>query len=362
MTTVDQDTMRMLTTEPETELDLSWLQPGTEWGMKASPGRRGLTLDDINVGSYGEAPDESAERTMRPRGAAGRDAVPRMGYFLRDKADTWSQNASLLYEEAVQRQWSSATDIPWETLKPLPDRVERAMCQFCTFLTEVEFIAGDVPSYWLPKISNEHYEVKLFLASQVMDEGRHLDVFRKRALANGGGLLLSSGNAGLRFVMDSQDFTEMSSILHVQGEGLVQSIFRMGEYIASNEAEKRIFRLAAQDESRHVAFGVMHLKYILETQPWRREEVHGYLDYAEPAIQGGSAGGVAGGSPHFGQSLGVLFGYKLGSPEEGQRMTMAAFRRQMQEYMHRLEVAGLSERRERVGPQMKMMLEEAELA
>jgi hypothetical protein len=347
----------MLQAEPEApELDLSWLETDADWGMRARPGRRGLTVDEINVGSYGEAPAQSDATTMRPRGAAGRDAVPRLGYFVREKADTWSDNASLLYEEAVQRQWSSATDIPWETLKPLPDEVERAMCQFCTFLTEVEFIAGDVPGAWLPKVSNEHYETKLFLASQVMDEARHLDVFRKRALANGGGLLISSGNAGLRFVMDSKDFTEMSSILHVQGEGLVQSIFRMGEYIATCDAEKRIFRLAAQDESRHVAFGVMHLKYILATQPWRREEVHAYLDYAEPAIQGGSAGGVAGGSPHFGQSLGVLFSYKLGSEEEGQNMTMAAFRRQMNEYMHRLEVAGMPERRERVGPQFQMML------
>ena len=359
---VDQDTLHMLSAEPEVELDLSWLKPGTEWGMSAKPGRRGLTLDEINQGSYGDAPEESASTTMRPRGAAARKAVPRVDYYIRQKADTWAQNASLLYEEAVQRQWSSATDIPWETLTPLPDRVERAMCQFCTFLTEVEFIAGDVPSYWLPKISNDHYEVKLFLASQVMDEARHLDVFRKRALANGGGLLLSSGNAGLRFVMDAKDFTEMSTILHVQGEGLVQSIFRMGEYIATSEAEKRIFRLSAQDESRHVAFGVMHLKYILETQPERREEIHGYLDYAEPAIQGGGVGGVAAGSPNFGESLATLFAHKLGSEEEGQNMTMAAFRRQMNEYMHRLDVAGLGERRERVGPGMKLMLEEAGLA
>jgi hypothetical protein len=297
---------------------------------------------------------------MRPRGAASRDAVPRVRQFLRAKGDTWSQNASLLYEEAVQRQWSSATDIPWETLRPLPDHVERAMCQFCTFLTEVEFIAGDVPGAWLNRISNEHYEVKLFLASQVMDEARHLDVFRKRALANGGGLLLSSGNAGLRFVMDAKDFTEMSSVLHVQGEGIVQSVFRMGEYIATNDAEKRIFRLAAQDESRHVAFGVMHLKYTLETEPWRREEINSYFDYSEPAIRGGAVGsGVAGGSPHFGESLNVLFSYRLGSEEEGFNMTMAVFRRQLTEYMHRLEVAGLPERRERIHPQLKMLLDEA---
>ncbi|MCH8162447.1 MAG: hypothetical protein IIB88_11220, partial [Chloroflexi bacterium] len=39
-------------------------------------------------------------------------------------------------------------------------------------------------------------------------------------------------------------------------------------------------------------------------------------------------------------------------------MTMAAFRRQMKEYMHRLEVAGLPERKQRIGPQFKAMLEE----
>ncbi len=361
---IDQDTMRMLRTEPPPpeDLDLSWLEPGTEWGMRATPGRRGLTIDEINQGSYGEQPERSDAWTLRPRGAAARPAAPRMGYYVREKADIWSQNASLLYEEAVQRQWSSATDIPWETLQPLPDRVERAMCQFCTFLTEVEFIAGDVPGKWLGQISNDHYEVKLFLASQVMDEARHLDVFRKRALANGGGLLLSSGNAGLRIVMDAKDFTEMSSILHVQGEGLVQSVFRMGEYIATCDAEKRIFRLAAQDESRHVAFGVMHLKYILETQPWRREEIHAYLDNAEPVIRGGSSGGVAGGSPTFGQSLGTLFAHKLGDRDAGINMTMAAFNRQLREYMHRLEVAGMPERKQRIDPLLRMRLEEAEMA
>ncbi|MDZ4278796.1 MAG: hypothetical protein U1B78_06635, partial [Dehalococcoidia bacterium] len=81
------------------------------------------------------------------------------------------------------------------------------------------------------------------------------------------------------------------------------------------------------------------------------------LDYAEPAIQGGSAGGVAGASPNFGQSLTALFAHKLGSEDEGIRMTQAAFRRQLHEYMHRLDVAGLTERRERVGPQLKLALE-----
>ena len=65
----------------------------------------------------------------------------------------------------------------------------------------------------------------------------------------------------------SRDFTEMSSQLHITGEGAVLTIFRMGELMSYNEAEKRIYRLAAQDESRHVAFGVMHMRYLAETEP-----------------------------------------------------------------------------------------------
>ena len=357
---VDTKTMEMLETEPDISegLDLSWMETTGERGMHAKPGRRGLTLEEINKGSYGVAPENAEDLTMAQRGSARAAGVPRIGYHIRKKSDIWSDNAAMLYEEAVQRQWSSATDIPWEELKPLPDDVERAYSQFCTFLTEVEFIAGDTPAYWLPQISNEHYEVKMFLASQIMDEARHLDVFRKRALANGGGLMSSSGNAGLRVIIEAKDFTEMSAIMHVQGEGLVQSIFRMGEYIATNEAEKRIFRLSAQDESRHVAFGVMHLKYILETEPERREEIHSYLEKAEPLIgAGGGSAPVAGGTPIFGTSLGMLFGHSLGSQEEGGKMALAAFRRQLNEYMHRLEVAGMGERRYRLPATIQAILD-----
>ena len=103
----------------------------------------------------------------------------------------------------------------------------------------------------------------------------------------------------------------------------------------------------------------MHLKYILETEPWRREEIHSYLEYAEPIDRRGRryGAGVAGGSPIFGTSLGMLFGYTLGSQDEGTHMTLAAFRRQLNEYMHRLEVAGMGERRYRLPQSIQSILE-----
>lgn len=352
---VDQDVLQRATTQ-EAEVppvDLSWLKVDSEWGIRAKPGKRGLTLDEVNIGSYGSVPAMTDSQTMRQRGAAVRSGVPRSGYYIPDAGSVWSQNATMLYEEAVQRQWSSATDIPWREIEPLPDDIESAMCQLCTFLTEVEFIAGDTPAQWLPKISNDHFETKLFLASQIMDEARHLDVFRKRALVNGGGLLKSSPTSGLRTIINARDFTEMSSIMHVQAEGFVQSMFRMGELVSNNDIEKRMFRLCAQDESRHLGFGVMHLKYVLETEPERREEIHGYFDEAE-----------AGNDPEhgtFGQAVAsaliILLGNGKDHVDEGFNKFLALQKRQANEYMQRLTVAGLGDRRERMDASLRMLLD-----
>ena len=351
---IDQKIIDRLRKDPDVpEVDLSWLQKDTP-GIEIKVGKRGLTLDEINVGVYGEVPEVARHGTTRVRGSTPRPGVVRTAYFVPEKSDIWADNATLIYEEAVQRQWSSATDIPWETIKPLPDDVEQAICQICTFLTEVEFIAGDAPGQWLKQISPDHYEVALYLVTQVMDEARHLDVFRKRALANGCGLLEVQGaTRGLRNILDAKDFTEMSALMHVLAEGFVQTMFRTGEFIAQNEAEKTIFRLCAQDESRHVGFGVMHLRYVLEHDPDRREEIHHYLDRAEQLF-GHPADGLS--SP-LQEALLITMGGGKDHIDEGAKRAMALTRKQANEYMHRLEVAGLGERRYRMNPALAMNLD-----
>src|SRR5215216_4363490 len=313
---VDQDVLQMLRQDTDySGLGLEWLQPGTEWGVKAQPGRKGLTLDEINKSAYGDVPDRTDNFTGRPRGAAMRPEAPRLGLRAQNKSEVWASTIAMLYEEAQARQWSSARDIPWQELTQLPEDLELAMCQLCTFLTQVELIAGDLPGRFIKEISADHMEAGLFLATQIMDEARHEDVFRKRALANGGGLL-QAGPGAVGLLQDTA-YTEMTTLLHLVAEGFVQSLFRMGELIAHNEAEKKIFRLAAQDESRHVAFGVTHMKYLLETEPERREELHAYLDRFEPAIalsQGGltTEGDVS-------EALAVLLGGGRDHYDEGQQ-------------------------------------------
>ena len=311
------------------------------------PTRKGLTLEAIDTGAWASREQAPRDMTSRLRGASVRPDAHRQGLTYQTKADVWADQCRALYEEAVQRQWSSARDIPWETLRELPDETERAMCQLSTMLAEVEFIAGDVPGQWLPAISGDEFEVGLFLMTQIMDEARHSDVFRKRALANGGGLLAQGAGLGLRNLIDARDFTEMSVLMHVQAEGFVQSMFRMGELIGPTQADKRIFRMAAQDESRHLAFGVMHLKHVLAEAPERREEIHHYLDRAEEASGGGS-GDVT--FPPVFESLAILLGGGKEHFDEGVARFMLLRRRQVKEYLHRLDVAGLGDRRERLGP------------
>ena len=325
--------------QPELELDLSWLEAKTEKGMAAKPGKHGLTVEEIQAGSYGDVPFETRNYNLRPRGAAPWPGAGRLGLRWSEKSQTWSQSVTLLYEEAQQRQWSSATDIPWQELRdnPLPDDLEMAMAQLCTFLTQVEFIAGDVPGRWVSHISPDHYETALFLGTQIMDEARHMDVFRKRALVNGAGLL-QAGPGAIGFLYD-QDFAEMTATLHIVAEGFVQSVFRMGELIAKNETDKRIFRLAAQDESRHVAFGVMHCKHLIETQPERKDEIASYIR-RQGAAQGGAT--IATGNTTS-EALAILLGGGKGNIDEGYKMLMAVRQKQVKELAQRLKVCGLTE-------------------
>jgi hypothetical protein len=202
--------------------------------------------------------------------------------------------------------------------------------------------------------------VKAFLVTQIMDEARHLDVFRKRALINGGGLMdvgrIASGtNAAGGGSQFSKDMVQMTTVLHLSGEGFVLSMFRMGELYAQNEAEKRIFRLCAQDEARHVAFGVMHIKHLLDTEPERREEVNHLMDQAQLGLVSPDQQVTA--APATSEAMAILLGGGIKNIDKGYRKLLEIRRRQMEEFFHRCDVAGLPERRQMMTEEMRRFLE-----
>ena len=276
--------------------DLGWMNTeGSHWGTAVKPSPRGLTYDDINrPRCYGTIPDKAEYRNMTPRGAVReqyRDRLPVMTQFrLVDKWEVWSDNVTTLYEEAKFRQWNATKDIAWTELEPVNEDLEKAACQLATFLTEIEFAAGDFPAKWICQIPNEYHEIKSFLATQVMDEARHLEVFRKRALAGGGGLLHVTPNFewAAKGLLDTPTHTWGSFFLNLLGEGMILSLFRAGEFLAQTSVDREIFRLCLQDEARHVAFGTIELKNYLESYPDPAEAqqmLHRYADMTEPLIE-----------------------------------------------------------------------------
>jgi hypothetical protein len=354
-----QERVRKAASGESAALDLSWMRVPTEWGIRARPGKKGLTIGAINVGTYGDIPDEWNHQTEMPRGAYPSAGVPSMGYSIYEKTELWAENVADLYEEAVQRRWRPATDIPWDTVEPLPDEIERAVCQVCTYICEKALLAGDVVGRWLPEMSYGYHEVKLYLSTAEFDAARQFEVFRKRALSNGGGMGLQSPGYFHRAIIDARVWSETSVVLHILSHSVLIGMYQVGEYVAHNEAESLIFRLCMQDVSRQISYGVQHLKQFLLRKLDKREEVHSYLNKAEAVLAYEDEQDTP-----LREALIILLGGGISKEQilDGVRKLEYFKRRWVRDYIARLAAAGLPERRERLHPLLKKYLEEPAVA
>ena len=324
-----------------------------QWGIKAEPSQRGLTLLDL-MRAGDEPPPEHGFATGQVRGA-GMDSemgLTPVQYVANHQYQVWSDNVMSLYEEGVSRQWSATKDIPWETLTPLPHDMEKALCHICTFLTRVEFGAADRLGVWLPRIGYAYHEVKMFLGTQIMDETRHMDVFRKRALANGGGLGCTFGTATALEATDTpialdlkaifSDFNTTSFLIQVVGEGMVLDIFRFSEFLGQTEVDKIIFQRVMQDEARHVSFGTVRLKYFLEHCPDREEEI-GKLHHAADALEMNQTVYLLL-NPHLLQASAILAGGGVTGMDKGYEAYRQLYVQVREAYLRRCEIAGFPRR------------------
>lgn len=320
----------------------SWMGVPTEWGIHARPSKAGLRFRDINIGSYGYVPDHWPFDTEIARGSWPAEGVEGMGYSIFEKQEVWADNAVDLYEEAIQRRWRPSTDIPWETLQPLPDAIEAAMCQLCTQLSQWAYQESVILSKWLKEISYGYIEIKSFLSTQIFEDARHTEAFRKRALSNGGALGLEPPNIFMRTAFEARNYTEMSLMVHILHGSFVEVLYQYGHLLAHNEAERRLFSLALQDKARHVAYGVDHLRFVLGRRPDRREELNVYLGKAEVAMTKDLR------DPSLSEPLALLL---AGSPDrikEGWEKLAVLRKRQVGNYLRHLEAAGLPERADRI--------------
>ena len=200
-----------------------------------------------------------------PRGASVEPGGPVYPFSLLDRDHVAPPEVAALYDQAVAAQWDATRDIPWHTVGQLPEALEAAVGQVMTFLAENELSALYVPARFLPRIHPAYAEVAMFLATQLADEARHIDVFLKRARAAGGGLGISSviTSRSLLSLLELGDFTEAAFLLSVLGEGTFLDLLRFVEEHAPDPATAELSRRARADESRHVHFGLAHVRHAL---------------------------------------------------------------------------------------------------
>src|SRR5437667_93679 len=353
----DDELIALVTSILEGNLTLDWYRVDTP-RVRAKPAdpARGLTYEDCNLGPYGydAIPEFLRDRySMASRGSALVAKLPDLGYTINRRSDVWADNVAGLYEEAKARRWAPAVDIPWGELDPATAPLrEAAMAQACTLLEEVALVAMEVPSRWVFSINQEFLELKSFLCAQMIDEARHVEACRKRALASGQGLGRASVSAeqALKELLTAETYPEASLGANLLLGSFVLAMYRALAAVSRTRADRLLGTLSLQDVARSVAYGVAHMRYHLGHQPGQAVALADYLDRSEHTVLG-----IAG-SPEFLEPLVLL---AAGSREPGALARGAAFVRRwftgaLEEYPGRgraADAASRTRRRRRGRPQ-----------
>ena len=212
-------------------------------------------------------PDAVAETAdprwgLSARGAAVEAGGPAFHFSLATKSEVWADEAARLYQQAAAAQWDPRAALPWDEAPSLPDELEDAVAQVMTYLVENETAALVVPARFASQVHPHFREVMQLLAIQAADEARHIEVFTRRALLRrpAPGLSTVGGQVSLKTLVDEPDFAIASFLLSVLGEGTFLSLLWFLHRHAPDRLTREIARLTAQDEARHVAFGLAHLE------------------------------------------------------------------------------------------------------
>ena len=217
-----------------------------------------------------------------------------------------------LYEVAKKEQWNASVDIPWEleidtsgdildprqdqsqeldVVKALPpDRQTQLRIRNAAWILS-QFLHGEQGALLccgqlveaVPDIDG-----KLYAATQVVDEARHVEVFHRyiRRLDR-----VYPIDPTLQAVLNQileADLWQMKCVgMQVIVEGLAMGAFKIMKQDSNDELLRRIVELTAQDEARHVSYGLIYMKDELPRMPDPdRERVEDFAYGAVEALSG----------------------------------------------------------------------------
>lgn len=229
--------------------------------------------------------------------------VDEVVHVVKNNADsifTWDYSLARpglrkLYEKAKTGQWNGTTDLEWDT----DVDIERVVAQDMELLgpgIDPALYAGTQLDKWGDKewlqfgiegrnwqlsqfLHGEQgallctakicetvpwYDAKLYAATQVMDEARHVEVFARYLDEKMGGEYQI--NAHLRTLLDDIIFDsrwDMTYLgMQIMVEGLALAAFGFLHQLTNEPLLKKLLRYVMSDEARHVAFGVLSLQEV----------------------------------------------------------------------------------------------------
>ncbi|MGH8940485.1 MAG: ferritin-like domain-containing protein [Actinomycetes bacterium] len=193
-----------------------------------------------------------------------------------------------LYERAKQGQWNATTDVDWSTEvefgSPLPDDSYFAVASFessplarrgrrlwDTFRWELQswmvsqFLHGEqgalvVASRLVETVPD--LDSKIYAASQVVDEARHVEVFSRylREKVPNPYPISVSLHELLEDILADSRWDVIALGMQIMVEALAMAAFRLAKSTFHDDLIRDITRLVARDEARHVSFGVLSLE------------------------------------------------------------------------------------------------------
>ncbi len=221
-----------------------------------------------------------------------------------------------LYEVAKKQQWNAATDVPWdleidqsgdildpsqdafrslESIKALPQETQTklSVCNAAWILSQ--FLHGEQGALLccgqlveaVPDIDG-----KLYAATQVIDEARHVEVFHRYIERLHSVYPIDPTlQAVLNQILEA-DLWQMKCVgMQVIVEGLAMGSFRIMKEGSRDKLLRDIVKLTAEDEARHVSYGLIYMKDELpRMKDEDRNRVEDFAFAAVDAISGRRAG------------------------------------------------------------------------
>lgn len=200
------------------------------------------------------------------------------------------QEMRALYDRAKEGQWDGAKDVPWAThVDPLDPSVPILPADFIgadrlrdygivLSKTEEQKLLADVAAWMLSQFlhgeqgallaaaqvteSVQFFDGKLYGSTQVVDEGRHVEVFHRYLTQKLGKLYQVNDN--LFVIIDSlmtDSRWDMKFLgMQIMVEGLALGAFGMLHKATREPLLRALLRGVIRDEARHVHYGVLALR------------------------------------------------------------------------------------------------------